>query len=101
MVRDQAAVAGLFEARAIVVPGGGLDEARGSEQIARLATAMWGLDRSYFADPRRVLQVRNTALVLAERAINVLRRGDDGLWRYAICLLDREKATAAMTADTP
>ena len=30
---------------------------------------------------------RNTALVVAERSINVVRRGDDGIWRYAISLL--------------
>jgi len=93
-VRDGAAVASLFEARGIVVPGGGLEEARGSEQIQRLATTMCDLDHSYFADPVRVLQVHNTALVLAERAINVLRRGDDGSWRYAICLLHWQKPTA-------
>jgi hypothetical protein len=32
--------------------------------------------------------------VLAGRAINVVRRADDGSWRYAISLLDLEKATA-------
>ena len=40
------------------------------------------------ADPRRVLQARDTSLVLAGHAINMARRGDDGFWRYAISLLD-------------
>jgi hypothetical protein len=34
-----------------------------------------------------VVQARDTALVLADRAINVVRRGSDGAWRYAIALL--------------
>ena len=45
-VRDGTAVASLFEARGIVVPGGGLEEARGSQQIQRLATTMWDLGHS-------------------------------------------------------
>jgi hypothetical protein len=54
---------------------------------------MWELERSYLADPRRVLQVRDTALVLSGRAISVVRRGDDGSWRYAISFLDLEQTT--------
>ncbi len=54
---------------------------------------MWERDRTYLADPRRVLQARDTALVVAARAINVLRRGDDGTWRYAITLLDIDDTT--------
>jgi len=45
------------------------------------------------ADPRRILQVRDTALVLAGRTISVVRRTEDGSWRYAISLLDLEKPT--------
>ena len=35
---------------------------------------------------------RDTALVLADRAINVLRLERDGAWRYAIALLSLEPA---------
>ena len=34
-----------------------------------------------------MVQARDTALVLADRAINVARRGSDGIWRYTIALL--------------
>lgn len=77
VVRDRDALAQQFEDGAVLVAGGGLQEARGGSQIARFATAMWERDRTYLADPRPVLQSRDTALVVAERAINVLRRGSD------------------------
>jgi ketosteroid isomerase-like protein len=38
--------------------------------------------------------VRDTALVVSGRAVNVVRRTDDGSWRYAISLLDPEKQGA-------
>jgi len=93
VVRDRDALAQLFEHGAVLAAGGGPQEARGAAQIARFATAMWERDRTYLADPRRVLQARDTALVVAERAINVLRRGSDGTWRYAITLLDTDDTT--------
>jgi hypothetical protein len=48
----------------------------------------WDSERPYLADPRWVFQVRDIALVLAGRAINVVRRTDNGSWRYAISLLE-------------
>jgi hypothetical protein len=65
-----------------------LPEARGRRQIAQAAAQLWDSERRYLADPRRILQVRDTALVLAGRATNVALRTDDGSWRYAISLLD-------------
>ena len=50
--------------------------------------------RRHLADPRRVLQVRDTALVLAGHALNVVRRANDGSWCYAISLLDPGPTTA-------
>lgn len=85
VVRDRDAVADLFEDGAVLVIAGG--EARGAEQIARVATELWSRDITYVADPRRVLQSRGTALVVARNAVNVIRRGADGRWRYAISLL--------------
>ncbi len=93
LLRDHEELAQLFEEGAVLVAGGGLKEARGGKEIARLTTEMWDLERTYLADPRRVLQVRDTALVLAGGTINVARRGDDGSWRYAISFLDLEKIT--------
>ena len=93
MLHDRQALAQLFQPGAMLVAGGGLPEARGRRQIARVAAQLWDSERLYLADPRRVLQVRDTALVLAGRAINVVRRTDNGSWRYAISLLDLDTAT--------
>ncbi|MFN2490549.1 MAG: DUF4440 domain-containing protein [Actinomycetota bacterium] len=87
VVRDRATLAQLFEDGAVLVSGDGTREARGSEEIGRFASAMWDGDSTYVADPRRVLQARDTALIVGERGINVVRRGRDGAWRYTISLL--------------
>ena len=94
VLHDHHALVQLFREGAMLVVGGGLPEARGHQQITKAATQLWDLDRRYLAEPRRILQVRDTALVLADHAINVVRRGEDGFWRYAISLLDLEKTTA-------
>jgi hypothetical protein len=88
VLRDQHALAQLFHPGAILVAGDGLPEARGRRQIAQVAARLWRSERLYLADPRRVLQARDTALIQAGRAINVVRRADDGSWRYAISVLD-------------
>jgi hypothetical protein len=93
VLHDPQALAQLFQPGATLV-GGGLPEARGRRQIARVAAQLWDAERLYLADPRRILQVGDTALVLAGQAINVARRGEDGCWRYAISLLDLEETTA-------
>ena len=95
VLRDQRALAQLFQPGAMLVAGGGLLQARGQQQIARIAAELWDLDRSYLADLRRVLQARDTALVLAGHAVNVARRSNDGSWRYAISLLDPGQAGRA------
>jgi hypothetical protein len=93
VLHDPRALAQLFQPGAMLVVGGDLPEARGRRQIARIAAQLWDSERLYLADPRRVLQARDTALVLAGRAINVARRTDSGSWRYAISLLDLDMAT--------
>jgi hypothetical protein len=89
LVRDRQALAELFEEGAVLV---GRDEraARGGEEIARLALATCDGDRTYVADPRCVMQARDLALIIAEQGINVVRRGRDGAWRYAIVRLSAE-----------
>jgi hypothetical protein len=87
VVRDLGALGRLFEDGAVLGAARGA-EARGGEQIARLAAALWDRDYSYLADPRRVVQARGTALVVGRRGINVVRRDGDGRWLYAISLLD-------------
>jgi hypothetical protein len=93
VLHDSQALAQLFQPGAMLVTGGGLPEARGRRQIAQVAARLWDAEHLYLADPRRVLQVGDTALVLAGRAINVVRRTDNGSWRYAISLLGLETAT--------
>jgi len=87
VLRDPAALAPLFEARALLAAGGATGEVRGSQEIARSASALWAHDYTYLADPRRVVQAHDVALVLAARGTNVARRAADGAWRYAISLL--------------
>jgi hypothetical protein len=91
VLHDQQALARLFQPGAMLVVGGGLPEARGREQIAQVAARLWDSKCLYLADPRRVLQVRDTALVLGGHAINVLRCTDSGSWRFAISLLDSRR----------
>jgi hypothetical protein len=86
VTRDRQAVAGLFEDGAVLGTGGA--EVRGGEQIRELAGELWERNVTYLADPRRVLQARDSALVVARGAVNVVRRGGDGMWRYAIALLN-------------
>ncbi|MEX2210538.1 MAG: nuclear transport factor 2 family protein [Gaiellaceae bacterium] len=93
VTRDSDALAQLFEDGAVLIAGDQPHEARGGEEIVRFATAMWERERTYIADPGRILQARDTALVVADRGINVARRGSDGAWRYAIALLSLENAS--------
>jgi hypothetical protein len=86
VVRDRGALAELFEDGAVLEATP--EEARGGEQIGRLAAAMWERDYSYLAEPRRVVRARDTALVIARQGINVVRRRRDGRWLYTISLLD-------------
>jgi hypothetical protein len=94
VIRDREALAQLFEDGGVLAAGDGRDAACGPRAISHLATAMWQRDRTYLADPRRVLQARDTALVIAQRSINVARRGSDGTWRYAISLLSIDETTS-------
>jgi hypothetical protein len=86
VIRDREALTQLFESGGVLVTSD-VEEARGEQEIGRFATALWNGDRTYVADPRRVLQARDTALVVADGGINVARRARDGAWRYAIALL--------------
>jgi hypothetical protein len=98
VLRDSQALAQLFQPGAMLVANGGVLQARGHRQIAQVAAQLWDADHHYLADARQVLQVRDTALVLAGRAINVVRRGDDRSWRYAISLLHLDKPTRTSPA---
>jgi hypothetical protein len=91
---DARAVARLFDARAVLAADSGVLQARGAHEIASLAAAMCERGYAYLADPRRIVHARDTTLVVAEGATNVMRRLPDG-WRYVISLIesDRQGAT--------
>jgi hypothetical protein len=87
VTRDVEALSAMFAEGAVLAVGERPGAARGPEEIGRLATTLWTGDRTYVAEPRRVVQARDTALILADGAISVVRRGSDGTWRYTIALL--------------
>ena len=92
VVRDPGALLELFEPNALLAAEGLLD-ARGSGEIERFAGTLWGRNHLLVAQPGRVLQTGNTALVLAGQATSVVTRGADGAWRYAISILDVNEST--------
>ena len=89
VTRDAGALPLVF-ADGAVVAGDGAPEARGANEIGRLVATLWMSGRTYVAEPRRVVQARDTALVIGERGINVARRDAGGRWRYAIAFLSLE-----------
>lgn len=68
-------------------------EARGRAAISRGLVALSQRDWTYIARTRHVLRTGRTALVVADGAIHVLRRGRDGAWRAAISLLELDTST--------
>ena len=89
VLRNGEAIAELFEDGAVLVADG-TGTARGGPEIEHLVTEMWQRNRTYLAEPRRIVQAGNTALIMTEGGANVVRRGADGTWRYAIALLSQD-----------
>jgi hypothetical protein len=87
VVRDRAAVVDLFEPDGLVAARA-MQTARGAA-IGPFVADLWAQDLTYLARPAGVLQASDTALIVAERAISVVRRRD-AHWRYAISLLRTE-----------
>ena len=87
VTRDADALSAIFVDGAVLAARAGGREARGVEAIERFASALWASDTIYLAAPCRVVQARDTALVLGRQGVNVVCRGADGDWRYAIALL--------------
>ena len=85
VIRDRRMLSTLFEPGATLV-NGNEPPARGGEAIARLALATWDGDHPYVADPRRVVEARDMAVIIVEQGINVVHRDRDGAWRYTIVL---------------
>ena len=85
VIRDRTALAGLFETDGLVAAAGAAARGAGIEAFV---AALWAREATYLAQPRRVLQAGNTALIVAEQSISVVHRAADARWRYAIALLD-------------
>jgi uncharacterized NAD(P)/FAD-binding protein YdhS len=86
VTRDAAALTAMFADGGVLAAGAEAAEARGARAIAAFVEELWRHERTYLARPRRVVQARDTAVVLGS-GVSVLRRGPDGAWRYAIALL--------------
>ena len=87
VLRDALALARLFQ-RGGILAVGGQPPACGRDSIARTALPLWAREHRYLAAPRQIYQVRDTALVISDSAVNVARRGRDRSWRYAVAALD-------------
>jgi hypothetical protein len=86
LLGDADAIAGLFQPRGMLVMGGA-PQLRGRGQIRQAAAALCLHRPGYLAEPRRVIQVRDVALLIGRDVVNLARRGNDGTWRYDICVL--------------
>ena len=89
MIGNSQAVADLFEEGSVLITGDG-ESAYGCQDIVRLALAASEGEHTYVADPLDVSQARGIALIVSERAINVVRQNSDGHWRYVIVRLSCE-----------
>ena len=86
LLGDVGTVAGLFQPGGMLVMGAA-PPLRGRGQIRAAAAALCRYRPGYLAEPRRVLQIRDVALLIGRDVVNLARRGDDGTWRYDICVL--------------
>ena len=84
VLQDPRALRRLFDDDAVLRTA--CHEARGPTQIDLLASKLWEV--TFLADPAAVLQVRGTALIVSDHAVNVARRDSDGRWRYLVVYLD-------------
>ena len=85
---DTARLCSLHADGAVVVTSEDGEAARGEQAIASAISALLAEDRTYLAGPRRVLQSRDVALLIADGGIHVMRRARDGAWLAAISMLD-------------
>lgn len=88
LMGDADALSALFEEGAVLLVGTH-PPVRGGAAIGRMALALREGDSIYVADPYAVIQANDVALSTTRQGINVMRRGSDGAWRYAISLNTR------------
>ena len=82
---DRQELGALFDDGGVLAVGG--SEARGSDAIATVAGDLWMRGLTYVGGPRRVVQARETALIVTRDGVHVVCRSLEGTWRLAISLL--------------
>jgi hypothetical protein len=97
---DRGVLAELFADGAVLLAEHDAAEARGDAQIARRTASLCERGYRYLADPQRVVRSRDTTLVVARHAVNVMHRGTDRRWRYAISLLSLKNPTEGSSNDS-
>lgn len=90
IARNVEGLLALFDRAGVLVAADTEHPARGGEQIAQAAAAIWRQQPTYVASPQRVVQAHDIALSVGG-GINVLRRGPDGAWRFAIAWLHLDR----------
>lgn len=93
LLGDRRALVDLFALDGVLCDGARTLEGRGRDGIGRAAAALCARGFSYLASARCLLQSGDTALMVGGSAINVIRRGPDRRWRYAISLMDIDDTT--------
>lgn len=89
VLQDIDALLMLFSPHGVLAGPAG--SARGAVDLASFAHTLISRRWVYVAEPTHVLQAGRTALVVGPQALNVARRGTDGLWRYEICFASRRR----------
>jgi hypothetical protein len=89
---DAEALAKLFESEGMLVLGRGQEQARGHRAISKAAGLLAERAAAYLAQPRRIYENRDIALLIGEGVIHVARRKRGRSWRFVISLLDEEQA---------
>jgi NAD(P)H-hydrate repair Nnr-like enzyme with NAD(P)H-hydrate dehydratase domain len=86
VLRDNQALAALFETGAVLVVGGQAP-VYGGAAIAQMALQHWNAEQSYIAAPQQIIQTHTMALIITQHGINVAQRTQDGAWRYSIVVV--------------
>jgi hypothetical protein len=90
-MRNHVQLCALFDDGGLMAASGAVQVSRGAEAIGQAVAELWDQQPRYVPARRRVLQARDTALVVSDAGLHVARRGADRYWRVAICLLDTHR----------
>ncbi|HYN98189.1 MAG TPA: hypothetical protein VEU28_00790 [Actinomycetota bacterium] len=91
VLRDYEALSELFEQWAVLAVDGAPSRLVGTAPIDAFGSG--GSGDGYLAEPLLVIQARDIALVVTVLGANVVRRGADGCWRYAIFHIRNQAST--------